>query len=112
MVNQDPLTQYVAFLHTFNVAHLDLSERNVLCDKRNGHLTVVDFEMSAVKPELPPSPFTSWKRRVPERCVGHWPETTDAPQFDPFAADVWSLGFMLLEEVPDKVRDRRIKIVL
>lgn len=102
--------QYVAFIHQLNVAHLDLCERNVLCDQKSGRLTVIDFEMSAVKPELPPTPFTSWKSRVPESCVGHWPETTDSSKFDPFAADVWSLGFMLLEELPDKVRSRCHKI--
>lgn len=97
--------QYLAFLHSNNIAHLDFSDRNVIYNERKQQLKFIDFELSVLRrPQGFPLRSSPWYSRIPSVLVGDWPEDSSSKHFDPFAADVWSIGNMLLNELPDKVR--------
>lgn len=99
----DDGAQYIVFLHEHYIAHLDVADRNVLYDSETKSLTFIDFELSVVRPTSLPSRLTVWHRTIPKMCQGEWPENTRSRKFDPYAADIWSLGNMLMNEVPEKV---------
>lgn len=103
LINNDVGTQYIAFLHEHHIVHLDLADRNVLYNPDTKALTVIDFELSVVRPASLPSWLIPWDRTIPRMCRGEWPEKTRSHRFDPYAADIWSLGNMLMNEVPEKV---------
>lgn len=86
------VVQILAEVHSHCVAHLDVKLENVMCDIRDGELTLVDFGLSDL---FDPSKPVSLKRRggTAEYCA---PEIfyTDC-DYDGTKADVWSLGIMI-----------------
>lgn len=79
-----------AFLHANGIAHRDLSLENVLVDER-GDCQVCDFGLATSAASVPATPVGKVHYMAPEACAT--PETE--AQYDPIAADVWSLGVML-----------------
>ena len=104
------LVEGVQFLHHRNVAHRDLSLENVLINEE-GHVKICDFGL------------VSELRAVRNECVGKLfymaPEVYAGDNYDPGAADMWSLGVMLfilltglpLVETPSR-QDHRLAYVM
>lgn len=77
----------IDYLHSQNVCHLDIKPSNILID-RSGRVKLADFGMSN-------SYYGLCNRdRVGTRLY-RAPEVFDEKPFDPFKADVWSLGMSL-----------------
>lgn len=83
------------YLHTHGICHRDIKPSNILIDK-NGHLKLADFGLS-------------------DNCYGYSksysgtkfymaPEIFDKRPYNPFKADVWSLGitiyYMMFQKLP------------
>ncbi|KLO13524.1 hypothetical protein SCHPADRAFT_904108 [Schizopora paradoxa] len=96
----------LVFLHSYRIAHLDLSLRNLLHDN-NGHYAYIDFETSRYFPSPPSfrtqhhhtSPLfdTSRAPRIgPIRATEVPPELEAGGESDPFKVDVWQLGMLIL----------------
>ncbi|CAI5741456.1 unnamed protein product [Hyaloperonospora brassicae] len=79
----------LSFLHAMGVAHRDLSLENVLLE--NGRAKLCDFGVSVTTAhdDCASQRVGKYYYRAPE--VGH-----GAKRYDPKAADVWSLGVLLL----------------
>lgn len=77
----------VSYLHSEKIAHHDLKPSNCLIDK-NGRIKLADFGLS-IKYSYPSSQqFKGTKIYTP-------PEVMKRASFDPFKADIWSLGMTL-----------------
>lgn len=89
------------WMHSHALVHLDIAGRNCLVNHESHKVTFIDFELASFVPRNPlkrrfwkPSPIAE----------GAWPEDSFASNFDPFAADVWSVGTLFQEELKDRVR--------
>lgn len=76
-------------MHTFSIAHLDISLRNILTDL-NSHYAYIDFETSR-RYDGKPTPRIRGCRsaEVP-------PEVERDEWTDPYKVDIWALGILLL----------------
>ncbi|KAJ7488506.1 kinase-like domain-containing protein [Mycena galericulata] len=119
------LIEGLCFMHTHGIAHCDLHPGNVVCNHEDLHpphtrwpngtvqpafqstfdfqLAFIDFEAATRFPtraqnhvgkleSAPPSPFAAPECQPPS-------EECDSVQYDMFAADVYSLGQILLHEL-------------
>jgi serine/threonine protein kinase len=77
----------VEFLHTNGIAHRDLSLENILHDTHTGQWKIADFGLST-------DTTTKCHDRV-GKAYYMAPEVVRQEQYDPMAADVWSLGIIL-----------------
>ena len=77
-------------MHTHNIAHLDISLRNLLTDF-NGRYSYIDFELSRRFSEAGPRIlYGSRGTEIPPEC--------DRPgePHDPFKIDVWALAVLII----------------
>ena len=88
-------------LHTRGIAHLDIKPENVLVDKNNKPF-ICDFGCSYVFNLEDPSKVSKKVRKsVIENLRGRGtrkyaaPEVFTTDEFNPFCADIWSLGILL-----------------
>ena len=84
------ILQHAVFMHAHHMAHLDISIRNLLTDY-NSHYAYIDFETTR-RFDSAPSPRICGSRGTnlsPELERGEWT--------DPYKADVWSLGVLILK---------------
>lgn len=102
------VAQAVAFLHWHNVAHRDLSLENILL--QNGSAKLCDFGLSCDATAV-------CNETVGKLCYMA-PEVAKGQDYDPRAADVWSLGvvlFVLVTGSPlvadEKTRDKMLSVV-
>ncbi|KAF9533013.1 kinase-like domain-containing protein [Crepidotus variabilis] len=82
--------EHIAFMHTQCMAHLDISLRNVLSD-RKGRFVFIDYECTRSFPQSAGLPFA-------QECYGTEmpPETEGRGRIDPFKVDIWALGVLML----------------
>jgi tRNA A-37 threonylcarbamoyl transferase component Bud32 len=95
------LASGICHLHTIaNVVHLDLKPENIIVSATNRDITIKisDFDTARIEPDVPAVgvvgtfPFSA-------------PEVLSQSSYDPYAADVWSVGVVTLE-VPRTARIR------
>ncbi|KAH9952227.1 kinase-like domain-containing protein [Amylocystis lapponica] len=81
--------EHIVFMHTFHVAHLDVSVRNVLTDL-NTRYACIDFEMSRRFDDLSDPRIRNCRsaETPPEVERGEWT--------NPYKVDIWALGILLL----------------
>jgi len=79
-------------MHRNNVAHSDLKPENIAYDPRTHNLKLFDFGLSQT-PATPTSMSTSFVGSPLYMA----PEVLLRERYNPFAADVWSLAFVLIE---------------
>ena len=101
----------LAFMHAHDIAHLDISLRNILTDFR-GRYAFIDFETSRVFPVPLPTPRSPALRssgrptsieltlRGPRIRGVHGtedpPEVESGEESDPFKVDIWALAVVIL----------------
>jgi serine/threonine protein kinase len=81
----------VYHLHQLNVAHLDLSLENVLLSPDQSKVMIIDFGLAIKCPQgsmIPPNPVGKLQYMAPE--------VYSRQSYNPFKADVWSCGVMIL----------------
>jgi len=76
-------------MHNLGIAHLDISLRNLVTDY-NGRYAYIDFEL-ARRYENDPNPCLA-----PQRATEVPPECEKGEVTDPYKADVWALGILIL----------------
>jgi len=76
-------------MHSLGIAHLDISLRNLVTDY-NGRYAYIDFEL-ARRFENDPNPCLA-----PQRATEVPPECEKGETTDPYKADVWALGILIL----------------
>jgi serine/threonine protein kinase len=86
------LYKHIAFMHSQNMVHLDISVRNILTDSK-GHYAFIDHECSRIldipfDADPPPRIFHFRATETP-------PESDRLEQTDPYKADVWALGILI-----------------
>lgn len=85
-------------MHRCGVAHRDIKLENIMLS-RDGTLKFLDFNLSTITPTLPPPGDIFGDRRVASNTGSRSyraPEVaTPTAMYDPYAADVWSLGVVL-----------------
>ncbi|KAJ3903927.1 kinase-like domain-containing protein [Lentinula edodes] len=80
--------EHCLFMHMHQIAHLDISIRNVLTDHR-GHYAYIDFELSRR--------FDASDARVSGRRGTELPpECGHEAFYDPYKVDVWALAILIL----------------
>ncbi|EIW85161.1 kinase-like protein [Coniophora puteana RWD-64-598 SS2] len=85
----EQVVEHVAFMHQHNIIHADISLHNVLADY-HGNFAFIDYEISQrVEDSGPSTDICPRGTEVP-------PEKERGEKVDPFKADVWSLGVLLL----------------
>ncbi|DBA05008.1 TPA: hypothetical protein N0F65_007010 [Lagenidium giganteum] len=82
------IVQGVHFLHEQGIAHRDLSLENVLVDEQD-RCQISDFGLAAMTSPMPATAIGKIHYMAPEACMG------EGNVYDPFVADVWSLGVIL-----------------
>ena len=83
------LVSGIMFLHAHNVVHLDIKRRNLVM--LSGKLCIIDYSISEV---VEPGTLLHGFRGTPG-CVA--PEVEMGGSFDPFLADVWACGNVLID---------------
>ncbi|KAJ7097897.1 kinase-like domain-containing protein [Mycena belliarum] len=82
--------EHCVFMHKHQVAHLDISLRNLVTDYQ-GHYAYIDYELSRR--------FDGGSIRIPEFRTTEIPpecELSNGDCPDPFKADVWALAVLIL----------------
>ncbi|OBZ77267.1 Serine/threonine-protein kinase 17A [Grifola frondosa] len=83
----------IAFLHSHNVAHLDIKPSNILFDPDTGVVTIIDFGLSKRVQDM--------NEIIDKHFVGtdgyFPPEILARTPFSPIRADLWSFGQTLHE---------------
>ncbi|KAI0797918.1 kinase-like domain-containing protein [Abortiporus biennis] len=81
--------EHVVFMHSHNIAHLDISIRNLLTDY-NSHYSYIDFELSR-RFDKHPNPRISTRRgtELP-------PELERGESTDPYKVDIWALAMLII----------------
>lgn len=80
--------QHVVFMHKHNIAHLDISLRNIVTDYK-GHYAYIDYETSRRFNGIQPLIFGYRGTEVP-------PECERCEYIDPYKVDVWALAILML----------------
>lgn len=77
-------------MHSHHIAHLDISIRNLLTDY-NSHYAYIDFELSRR--------FDGTQNPRIRTCRGTElsPELERGEYSDPFKADIWALGMLIVQ---------------
>ena len=88
--------QHAAFMHKHQLAHLDISLRNLVTDFK-GHYAYIDFELSRNFQGIP------CPRIYNHRATEMPPECEDRGGYDPYKIDIWTLGVLLLRASQVKV---------
>ena len=83
------LRQHAVFMHLHHVAHLDISIRNLLTDY-NSHYAYIDFELSRRFDGIEDPRIRSY------RGTELAPELERGDFSDPYKADVWALGVLIV----------------
>ncbi|KAF8628483.1 hypothetical protein AX15_003993 [Amanita polypyramis BW_CC] len=80
--------EHVAFLHKNQIAHLDISARNLLTNYK-GRYAYIDYELS--------HKFVGVDQPILRDCRGAEvpPECERGGYYDPYKVDVWSLGVLM-----------------
>jgi len=86
------LVDAVDHMHKNNVAHLDLKSENLSVDLTNKTVKVFDFGLSQTV--TPQSPLSDNFVGSPMYMA---PEVLMREKYNPFSADIWSLGIVLFE---------------
>ena len=83
----------LAFMHSHNIAHLDISMRNILTNHK-GQYCYIDFETSKHFPRRSHhgAPLRINRLRASEMP----PEIERGEESDPFKVDIWQLGMLIL----------------
>jgi serine/threonine protein kinase len=82
------ITSALAYIHHNNIAHLDIKPGNILIDNY-GRSKLADFGLSH---------FCDEKKKISQFCGSMFftaPEIFSEKPYDPFKADIWSLGVTL-----------------
>jgi len=90
------LVEVLDHMHKHNVAHSDLKPENIAFDPRTNSLKLFDFGLSQT---LPPNTRSSSFVGSPLYMA---PEVLLREEYNPFAADVWSLAIVLIELLTGK----------
>ncbi|KAF8238639.1 hypothetical protein L208DRAFT_1387335 [Tricholoma matsutake] len=80
--------EHVVFMHKHNIAHLDISLRNIVTDYK-GHYAYIDYETSRRFNGIQPLIFGYRGTEVP-------PECERCEYIDPYKVDVWALAILML----------------
>ena len=86
------------YLHMYNIFHADLKPSNIFINE-NCHTVIGDLGIcwNSTLRENHPNPITQWYRPpeiLQNECLG------ENKEYDSHAADMWSLGIILLEMIP------------
>ncbi|KAJ7134582.1 kinase-like domain-containing protein [Mycena epipterygia] len=88
----------LAFLHSHRIAHLDISDGNILAGPPGEHkpkpqraYAFIDFELSIIYSESDRGPY-SVTGSVATYVA---PEMSETVSYDPFKADIWQMGELL-----------------
>lgn len=80
--------EHVAFMHSQNIAHLDIALRNILTDN-NSRYACIDFEMSRR--------FDTANPRLRDYRGSECPPETECGEWsDPYKIDVWASGMLIV----------------
>ncbi|KAL0946863.1 hypothetical protein HGRIS_013030 [Hohenbuehelia grisea] len=81
--------EHAVFMHRHQIAHLDISLRNLLTDYK-GHYAYIDFELSRCFNGTPcPRVHGLRGTEIP-------PEAERGELYDPYKADVWAMAILIL----------------
>ena len=101
------LIEAFAYIHGCNIAHHDIKPANILLDS-HGNLKISDFGLSKSYDASHQDPSSDFKGTMPFMA----PEVIRRIPYDPFKADVWSLGItlynMATSELPFQSKDPKI----
>jgi hypothetical protein len=88
----------LAFLHSHRIAHLDISDGNILSGPlekgvppHKRPFAFIDFEYSVIYPKSNPGPYSV----VGDIATYTAPEMSSSVSYDPFEADIWQMGTLL-----------------
>ncbi|KAI0341553.1 kinase-like protein [Trametopsis cervina] len=84
------IVEHIVFMHAHHMAHLDISVRNLLTDYK-GHYAYIDFENCRRFEGV------SHPRMEHLRGTDPPPESERGEPTDPYKADVWGLGVLILQ---------------
>lgn len=86
MIYAKQLVDTLIYCHSLHIAHRDIKPSNLLIDK-NGRLKLADFGLSKKM-----DPNDKINDNFPGSILYMAPEIMECKEYDPFLADIWSLG--------------------
>ncbi|CED84312.1 ran protein kinase [Phaffia rhodozyma] len=95
------LLDAVESCHTNGIAHRDLKPENVLCTEGGRKIHLADFGLATRDAWSSDFGCGSSFYMAPEVQLVNY-EPTFSPTYDPFAADIWSLGIILINLVTSR----------
>ena len=105
--NTKPLIKYfnqildaVEYIHDMGIAHMDLKLENVVLNKVNDKIKIIDFGEAVVYKQFNKNVFYKGLNGTPEYMP---PEMLTHKEYDPEKVDIWSCGIILYNLIYNKM---------